>query len=66
MDQVDEAIVAAWVPQDLMAMPYTPEVGRILCAVRNATGIELSFQELWNRLVDLRDRCEIYAPESDD
>lgn len=65
MDKIDLAIVNCWEPCDLMALPYTPKIGRMVAAVANETGVELSFQELWDRLLSLRDRCEIVCVESE-
>ena len=63
MNDIDKAIVEAWNPQPLLNIAYTQELGRILVSVRNSTGVELSFHELWNRLVDLKESCEIFCPE---
>lgn len=63
MDRIDECIVANYpTGRPLLEVAYTQVIGDLLREIVNATGREITPEELWGRLTRLRDAGEIFAP----
>lgn len=65
-DAIDAVLIDEWDPrQPFLEVAYSPRMGELSLAVRDATGVELNHEELWMRLLRLRDRREIWCEDDD-